>query len=91
LTMHFSPKQIMARIRTDERAGRILLRLCAYHPQPVSRRSLMEGAGILYLGRVSAQASFHWHVERLNDELRPLGWQITGGHQTNEMYRLESA
>lgn len=52
----------------------------------------MRGAGILVRqrGPISAYASFHWHVERANDELREFGWQIEQVAST-ETYSLVPA
>lgn len=83
-----SPEQILARITTSDHAALILRRLCAYHPKPVTRKTLMEGAGISvqHEGPISAYAAFHWYVERVNDELRPLGWTISGSPLTENYY-----
>lgn len=85
-----TPEQILARIVTSDHAALILRRLCAYHPKLVSRKNLMEGAGITveHEGPISAYASFHWYVERVNDQLRPFGWAVSGS-PINEMYYLE--
>lgn len=71
--------------------GMILRRLCILHPEPVKREILMLAAGITVKsqGPVLAYASFHWNVERINDELSCFGWQVTGGLGTGETYRLE--
>lgn len=72
------PHQLLSRIDTTTRAGLILRRLCAYHPEPVRRDVLMSGAGIRpnIQGPVSAYASFYWNVERANDSIRPFGYEI---------------
>jgi hypothetical protein len=86
----YSTTAVAQRCRHNE-AGAILRRLCHYHPKPVSRNELMLGAGILgtIRGPVSACASFHWHVERINDELREFGWEVVRHSRVDETYRLE--
>lgn len=73
-----SPEQILANITGSDHAALILRRICASNPKPVTRKVLMDGAGISVEreGPISAYAAFYWYIERVNDELRRLGWRI---------------
>ncbi len=70
--------------------GLMLRRLEAFHPTPISRADLLKLAGISVktMGGISAYASFHYKVERINDELHRFGWEIARISLANETYGL---
>lgn len=76
---------------SDSLSGqRILLDLCALHPTPIGREELMCTAGISVkrMGGISAYASFHCIVDRINDELHRFGWEIERMSVSQETYAL---